>query len=170
MTAPTREQITKWALDCDIIDNRDLGECFIDPIVDDLQRFATLAYAAGQTAEREACAQLLEERSRLYTKDGTVGYTIANCASIIRARSDEPTITELQAAGKGPAPCARFCEANAYQIEIRRLKGEVARAVAVEREACAKVCDTLSNVDENSHDYRDGANWCAELIRARGTA
>jgi len=30
-----------------------------------------------------------------------------------------------QAEGTHPAPCARFCEANAYEIEIRRLRAEV---------------------------------------------
>ena len=32
----------------------------------------------------------------------------------------------LQAAGKHPAPCARFCEATAFQIKIRGLEGELA--------------------------------------------
>ena len=31
-----------------------------------------------------------------------------------------------QQAGTHPAPCARSCEANAYQIEIRRLNAEIA--------------------------------------------
>ena len=85
MTAPTREQITKWALDCDIIDNRDLGECFIDPIVDDLQRFATLAYAAGQTAEREACAKVCNEIESQNFDTNEGGYA-RDCADAIRAR------------------------------------------------------------------------------------
>ena len=33
--------------------------------------------------------------------------------------------TEQQAAGTHPAPCARHCEANAFQIEIRRLQSHV---------------------------------------------
>lgn len=37
-------------------------------------------------AEREACAHRLEVRAALYTKDGTVGSTIASCAALIRAR------------------------------------------------------------------------------------
>lgn len=32
---------------------------------------------------------------------------------------------ELQASGLHPAPCAGHCEANAYQIEIRRLRRQV---------------------------------------------
>ena len=34
---------------------------------------------------------------------------------------------ELQAAGTHPAPCARHCEATAFEIEIRRLRSEVTR-------------------------------------------
>ena len=41
---------------------------------------------AAVAAEREACAQRLEDRAAHYTKDGTVGSTIASCAAIIRAR------------------------------------------------------------------------------------
>ena len=41
--------------------------------------------------------------------------------------------TEQQAAGTHPAPCARHCEANAFQIEIRRLQSHVA-ALEIERD------------------------------------
>lgn len=89
MTAPTREQVTKWALDCDIIDNRDLGECFIDPIIDDLQRFAAIAYAAGQTAEREACARILDQMAEEAEQDCEPSSLVAyyrEKAAAIRAR------------------------------------------------------------------------------------
>ena len=39
----------------------------------------------------------------------------------------QPERHELQAKGKHPAPCARFCEANAFQIEIRNLKSQLAQ-------------------------------------------
>jgi hypothetical protein len=32
----------------------------------------------------------------------------------------------LQAEGKHPAPCARFCESNAYEIELRQMKARIA--------------------------------------------
>ena len=38
------------------------------------------------------------------------------------ALAQEPTRQELQADGRHPAPCARHCEAQAFQIEIRRLR------------------------------------------------
>jgi len=41
-------------------------------------------------------------------------------------------------------------------------------AAAAEREACAKVCGELADSPANSEQYRMGANWARELIRARG--
>lgn len=71
MTAPTREQMNHWALDCGLIDQRDVDNGVVDVLFDDLQRFseidlrrfAALAYAAGQTAEREACAKACDTLS-----------------------------------------------------------------------------------------------------------
>jgi hypothetical protein len=52
--------------------------------------------------------------------------------------------------------CEHSCEANAFQIEIRRLKAEL----AAEREACADICDQHASVEGI-------AQRCAEQIRAR---
>lgn len=41
-----------------------------------------------------------------------------------------PDRRELQAKGEHPAPCARFCESNSYEIELRQLKARLARALA----------------------------------------
>jgi hypothetical protein len=41
-----------------------------------------------------------------------------------------PTRHDLQKEGKHPAPCARFCEATAFEIEIRRLRTEAQGAAA----------------------------------------
>jgi len=38
-----------------------------------------------------------------------------------------------------------------------------------EREACAKLCDSLVN-DENTIEYANGAYRCSALIRSRGKA
>ena len=46
-------------------------------------------WVAGVKAEREACAARLRIYSLSYSKDGTVGHTIAKCAEIILARSNE---------------------------------------------------------------------------------
>lgn len=42
-----------------------------------------------------------------------------------------------------------------------------AAGAAAEREACAEVCE---NYDHDDFDRREGAQECAELIRARGQA
>jgi hypothetical protein len=44
----------------------------------------------------------------------------------------------------------------------------VEQAVAAEREACAKVCDTEWNGDSDTYDATIALNECAAAIRARG--
>jgi hypothetical protein len=39
----------------------------------------------------------------------------------------QPERHELQAKGEHPAPCARHCEANAFQIVIKNLKAQLAQ-------------------------------------------
>ena len=82
MNGPTKEQlILGWALDCGLIDRRDLDNGLVDALFDDLRRFAELAYAAGQTAEREACAQLAKAKHI----NATTG-SKTHIAAAIRAR------------------------------------------------------------------------------------
>jgi len=50
--------------------------------------------------------------------------------------------------------------------EVLRLVNSVIEA---EREACAKLCDSLVN-DENTIEYANGAYRCSVLIRSRGQA
>jgi len=52
-----------------------------------------------------------------------------------------------------------------YMDALERFAALVAEA---EREACAKVCGELADSPANSEQYRMGANWARELIRARG--
>lgn len=44
--------------------------------------------------------------------------------------SDKQERHQLQSLGKHPAPCARFCESTAYEIEIRQLKARIAELEA----------------------------------------
>lgn len=81
----------------------------------------------------------------------------------LRAALQRPDRAELQAEGKHPAPCAKFCEAKAFGIDIRTLKAEIAELKA-DRDDClalAKLnlaselkykalCDQLAYVIENS--------------------
>lgn len=48
-----------------------------------------------------------------------------------RVKELEADRQSLQAEGKHPAPCARHCEANAFQIEVRRLEAESAHKQSI---------------------------------------
>ena len=41
------------------------------------------------------------------------------------------------------------------------------KMVAIEREACAKVCDTEWNGDSDTYEYTNASNECAAAIRER---
>ncbi len=57
----------------------------------------------------------------------------------------------LQKEGKHPAPCARFCEANAFNIEIGRLKAQRKPLTHDQRVAVAAA-------------WRDGNGTASEII------
>lgn len=52
-------------------------------------------------------------------------------------------------------------------IDIEEMGRFAALVAAHEREACAKVCGELADNPENSEQYRMGANWARERIKAR---
>ena len=52
----------------------------------------------------------------------------------------EPDRRALQAAGTHPAPCARHCEAKAFEIEIRGLKSALKQAQPVQEPATCRFC------------------------------
>lgn len=51
----------------------------------------------------------------------------AQLEEIAREALAQPERHELQAKGKHPAPCARHCEANAFQIVTKNLKAQLAQ-------------------------------------------
>ena len=89
----------------------------------------------GQEIEQEpvACKTLCE----LCVKRG-----YAFCAIAVKTTPipfpPQPERHELQAKGKHPAPCARHCEANAFQIVIKNLKAQLAQP---EQEPVAYLCE-----------------------------
>ena len=56
---------------------------------------------------------------------------------------------ELQTKGEHPAPCARHCEANAFQIVIKNLKSKLAQ----EQEPVAWMCQEYR--DDDQFGWRD---------------
>jgi hypothetical protein len=72
-----------------------------------------------------------------------------------------------------PKYLERFAKLVAAKFDPKIAIADAYRAgvdsgIAAEREACAKVCDALRDCEENTEDYRNGAGWCGEAIRARG--
>ena len=59
----------------------------------------------------------------------------------LRAALQRPDRAELQAEGKHPAPCAKFCEATAFGIDIRTLKAD--------RDKYKALCDQLGAAFES---------------------
>ena len=57
-------------------------------------------------------------------------------------------------------------EISDWQVEL--IDEEVQRAVAAEREACAKLCE--SAIQQCIDEYNDACQDCAIAIRARGQA
>jgi len=55
-----------------------------------------------------------------------------------------------------------------YRFTLEQLKMLIYTTITVEREACAKVCDTRWNGDADTYDYTEASNDCAAAIRARG--
>ena len=58
-----------------------------------------------------------------------------------------------------------IAEANAKANASWTLMCE--KMVAIEREACAKVCDTEWNGDSDTYEYTNASNECAAAIRER---
>jgi len=62
------------------------------------------------------------------------------------------------------------CDRPEYDSPALKIFETFATQVAAkEREACAKLCDSLVN-DENTIEYANGAYRCSALIRSRGEA
>ena len=75
-------------------------------------------------------------------------------------------ITTLQAMSH-PTVVATINVLSEMSQRLQDENDELKAAVAAEREACAKVCDVLSDKHSFEGCY---ANECAEAIRARGQA
>ena len=74
-------------------------------------------------------SQLAEELGES-VENITLAIQAAQPALSLTPEGGQPTRHDLQKEGKHPAPCARFCEATAFEIEIRRLRTEAQGAAA----------------------------------------
>ena len=113
----------KKLVNCAIIDSTGCAECWED-LPDGTPLFTRPAPPlAGERAE------LIEQQRYVQEHGANPAMRALAKASADMLEADaqqaKHDIKDLQANGKGPAPCARFCEANAFQIEIRRLTAEI---------------------------------------------
>ena len=78
---------------------------------------------------QEALKLALEALKEAQTNDDGMEKWDRNKKAIIAIEEAlaQPERHELQAKGEHPAPCARHCEANAFQIVIKNLKAQLAQ-------------------------------------------
>jgi hypothetical protein len=72
----------------------------------------------------------------------------------------------LQAEGKHPAPCARHCEAKAFEIEIRSLKSML-YTTPPERQWVGLEIEEVQ--DSYNSDYQAQTRAVEKLLRERNT-
>ena len=77
---------------------------------------------------------------------------------------------ELQAKGEHPAPCARHCEANAFQIVIKNLKAQLAQpeqepVCDKDPQGCWNVRCQLGKKCKNTPPQRKPLTYCQECMR-----
>lgn len=86
---------------------------------------------------RQVAMQALEalENEPRYTH---IVEAIAALRAALKQPEQKPDRQVLQAAGTHPAPCARHCEAKAFEIEIRSLKSALKQQPEQEQEPVAQ--------------------------------
>jgi hypothetical protein len=110
---------------------------------------------------RQAAQQALEalDDDRYLYKYPHVIAAINALRTALEQPEQEPDRRVLQAAGTHPAPCARHCEAKAYEIEIRSLNSRLKQAQP-EQEPVAWMVYTQDGqsvyVTDNPTDIQEG--------------
>ena len=87
----TRKQAIQWAHDAGLINKEDYSVEHMGALADDIQRFASVAYEAGQKDEREACAAMLDQMAEEAEQDCEPSSLVAyyhEKAAAIRARGN----------------------------------------------------------------------------------
>ena len=81
---PTQEQVIAWYEQA----NGWSPEGW-DKTVQELERFAALAYEAGRKDENEACAQICDEQMAWGEINKSMAVAAGNCADLIRERREQ---------------------------------------------------------------------------------
>ena len=126
--------------------------------------------------KNEALKQALECIERL-NKHGWIladfeDEVYATLASL-KAALEQPDRRALQAEGTHPAPCARHCEAKAFEIEIRGLKSALKQAQPVQEpseaalQALARRCLWIAYC-WNDHNFKEAYTYARLTAQKHG--
>ena len=111
----TQDEIIEMAQECGLVGMR--------PHLDGIYIESLLAFAklvADKALAEHAMREVQRLGQEIEPKIGCVNHDCDQCKA-------QPERHELQAKGEHPAPCARHCEANAFQIVIKNLKAQLAQ-------------------------------------------
>lgn len=120
---------------------------------------------ASKVEKAEAERDTLKESLRLVNVDHGLWMTRTHAAedarddALARVKELEAGRQALQTEGKHTAPCARHCEANAFQIEVRRLERDSAHKQAIIDRLMLEYCP-----DEMTPEQM--AEWASHQKRA----
>ena len=118
---------------------------------------ALRARAAHELRRLHAQTQaLIVENETLHAENKTLraGYDAARLKieSLQKAATDRHA---LQAAGAHPAPCARYCEAQAFRITLRNLQAENEQLRTYNKDAQHEIANLQERVQQHGQLARD---------------
>jgi hypothetical protein len=132
-----------------------------------------------ETLAEHAMREVQRLGQEIEPKIGCVNHDCDQCKA-------QPERHELQAKGEHPAPCARHCEANAFQIVIKNLKAQLAQPEqepvawlltdkninALQAESIQRLIDRLKHAHHtdlrvriNGQDEWFEADWLKHMVR-----
>ena len=91
-----------------------------------LAREALLQMEAELDAIRQALAAPVQEPVGVFVEDDDIGHVRLNPHQQLKLKDGDP-VYATPPTPTGNAPCARHCEATAFQIMIRGLRGDIER-------------------------------------------
>lgn len=118
-------------------------------------------FISNDTLRCERCGQETGAPLQKHAYDTT----ITNSIQFFKSVSNGPSIEVLRIYKDGIWVNPEVPVEEAAQAVLRALDKIVEREIQEEREACAKVCETVGAEYDDQEIY---AAWCANAIRARG--
>lgn len=136
-----------------------------DPYAPESATDALMVKDTRTPAERRLAA-LLDARGA--NEQATEPEAVLRAIALELIEREQADRHELQAQGKHPSPCARFCEATAFGIKIRDLEAQLRAALAAPQPATGKwatipVDPTPAMLAAFKSAYKDGNFWLERI-------